>query len=111
MRVRIVSKELSESCLSLCFATEMMIMAGEAIGKWKLCLDREVEESTINSTPLGRRRNVLRLAFRSQPKPGEYDWTRLVPDVLLGGLMSNYRYYRNTCIRLSFTSQGKTNYG
>ncbi len=47
---------------------EMMIMAGEAIGKWKLFLDKEAEEG--KAATVGGSSNTLRLAFRSQPKPG-----------------------------------------
>jgi hypothetical protein len=43
--------------------TEMMILAGEALGKWKLRLDTEP------ATFCGRLENTLALPFRSQPKP------------------------------------------
>lgn len=50
------------------FAVEMMILAGEAIGKWKLRLDKEDETHGLGSFA---NENPLRVAFRSQPKPGE----------------------------------------
>jgi hypothetical protein len=48
----------------------MMIVAGEAIGKWKLYKEKQMEESKSNGSSLHRQSNSLRLAFRSQAKPG-----------------------------------------
>jgi hypothetical protein len=45
--------------------TEMMIMAGETIGKWKLRLDREANDDDSD----GLLKNGLRLPFRNQPQP------------------------------------------
>ena len=50
---------------SFMLVTEMMIMAGEALGAWKLRCDQERRLSTtIDSIE-----NCLRLPFRTQPKP------------------------------------------
>ena len=43
----------------------MMILAGEAIGKWQMEQDK-IEEKRGMSV-----RNSLRLPFRTQPKPGK----------------------------------------
>jgi hypothetical protein len=43
----------------------MMILAGEAIGKWKLRMDKEADGDSSKLV-----KNGLRLPFRTQPKPG-----------------------------------------
>ena len=60
-----ISNAVSDSNL---LVTEMMILAGEALGKWKLRLDSEPPSF------YGRMENTLTLPFRSQPRP-EY-WAR-----------------------------------
>jgi hypothetical protein len=48
---------------------EMMVLAGEAIGKWNI---REEKTSDTLSENEGKiLKNTLRLPFRSQPKPGK----------------------------------------
>lgn len=44
----------------------MMILAGEAIGKWKLLNDKTLAGTEMFGVP-----NSLRLPFRSQPKTGK----------------------------------------
>ena len=53
---------------SFLLVTESMILAGEAIAKWKIRLDKEEFGEILNGeeTPLP---NQLRLPFRTQPKP------------------------------------------
>ena len=50
---------------SFMLVTEMMIMAGEALGAWKLRCDQENRASTTFDSI----DNCLRLPFRTQPKP------------------------------------------
>lgn len=56
----VVKTAISDSNL---LVTEMMILAGEALGKWKVRVDEEP------LTFCGRYENSLHLPFRSQPKP------------------------------------------
>ena len=63
--------------------TEMMIVAGEAIGKWKLFVEKQMEEGKSHESSLRGYNNTLRLAFRSQPKPGMMLLRCLVEDMLL----------------------------
>jgi hypothetical protein len=56
----VVNTAISDSNL---LVTEMMILAGEALGKWKVRVDKEP------LTFCGRYENLLNLPFRSQPKP------------------------------------------
>ena len=51
---------------SFMLVTEMMIMAGEALGKWKLQMEKL--DSVVNGES-SRVRNVLKLPFRGQAKP------------------------------------------
>jgi len=51
---------------SFVLVTEMMIMAGEAVGKWKAAM--EEQDSAVNGDT-SRIRNTLKLPFRGQPKP------------------------------------------
>jgi hypothetical protein len=51
--------------------TETMILAGEAIGRWKLLQDKILEEKITNGST-DSPRNTLRLPFRTQRKPGNY---------------------------------------
>lgn len=52
---------------SFMLVTEMMIMAGEAVGKWKT--EMEKQDQAVNGDS-NRIHNVLKLPFRTQPKPG-----------------------------------------
>lgn len=52
---------------SFMLVTEMMIMAGEAVGKWKSKMESETE--AVNGDSANRIRNELKLPFRGQPKP------------------------------------------
>jgi len=56
--------------------TEMMILAGEAIGRWKLLQDK-LQDDNDNSESDMSFRNHVRLPFRTQRKPGESDTCRL----------------------------------
>jgi exoribonuclease R len=49
--------------------TEMMIMAGEAVGKWKSSTEKQ--DFAVNGDS-NRIRNALKLPFRGQPKPGRW---------------------------------------
>lgn len=49
--------------------TEIMILAGEAIGRWKMHKDSKGDNAQINGSTLLR--NELRLPFRTQKKPGK----------------------------------------
>lgn len=48
--------------------TEMMIMAGEAVGKWKSSMEKQ--DKTINGGDMNKLFNSVKLPFRGQPKPG-----------------------------------------
>ncbi len=48
--------------------TEMMIMAGEAVGKWKAAM--EAKQDDVVNGDVNMIRNTLKLPFRGQPKPG-----------------------------------------
>jgi hypothetical protein len=52
--------------------TEAMIMAGEALGRWKMRLDKEDEQVDEGGV------NQLRLPFRTQPAPGNYQFVLIV---------------------------------
>jgi hypothetical protein len=47
--------------------TEMMIMAGEAVGKWKAAM--EAKQDDVVNGDVNMIRNTLKLPFRGQPKP------------------------------------------
>jgi hypothetical protein len=49
--------------------TETMILAGEAAGRWKALVDRKGERVNGEGASFA---NPLRMAFRTQPKPGRY---------------------------------------
>jgi len=49
--------------------TESMIMAGEAIGRWKAAMD--LEEESRRQAGSVKFENGLRLPFRSQRRPGK----------------------------------------
>lgn len=51
--------------------TEMMIMAGEAAGRWK-CVMETKQNNAVNGDTSSRVQNTLKLPFRGQPKPGMY---------------------------------------
>lgn len=53
---------------AMLLVTEMMIMAGEAIGKWKIRCDEEVRSINGSQVELC---NSLLLPFRSQAEPGK----------------------------------------
>lgn len=59
---------------SFMLVTEMMIVAGEALGKWKMKMEEEQPESTNGDN--SRIHNVPKLPFRGQSKPGT--WKMLV---------------------------------
>jgi hypothetical protein len=53
---------------SFMLVTEMMIMAGEAVGKWKSAMEKQ--DGDIINGDKNRIHNALKLPFRGQPKPG-----------------------------------------
>lgn len=55
---------------SFMLVTEMMIMAGEAVGKWKSAM--ESKENSAANGDTNRIQNTLKLPFRGQPKPGTH---------------------------------------
>jgi hypothetical protein len=57
---------------SFLLVTEIMILAGEALGRFKLRCDREADKAN-GDWRLG---NSLELPFRSQPKPGVLDHSK-----------------------------------
>jgi exoribonuclease R len=52
--------------------TEAMIMAGEALGRWKMRLDKEDEQGDEGAI------NQLRIPFRTQPPPGNFPFVLIV---------------------------------
>lgn len=57
--------------------TEMMILAGEAVGHWKRRMEDEEFQVVNGSTDAAggtRWPNQVRLPFRTQPKPGPFHW-------------------------------------
>jgi hypothetical protein len=65
--------ELSEPASSAnLLVTEAMIMAGEALGRWKMRLDKEDEQGDEDAV------NQLRLPFRTQPPPGNFSFVLIV---------------------------------
>ena len=67
-------------------STEMMILAGEAIGKWKLRNDEEATNGGCSG-------NSLRLAFRSQPAPDYRSRgreQRIMEDLLVNNIGDGY---------------------
>ena len=75
-------KTVSDSNL---LVTEMMILAGEALGKWKLRLDQEPPSFC------GRVENTLTLPYRSQPNP-DY-WAREKETKILQDLLEHKHGY------------------
>lgn len=73
--------------------TEMMILAGEAIGKWKVEQEKDPENLAVN--------NSVRLPFRTQPKPDYRSRVReksIMMDLLAhnvggGTLMENQKFF------------------
>jgi hypothetical protein len=55
--------------LAYLLVSEIMILAGEALGRWKARLDEE-EKQRINGA--AGYENQLRLPFRTQRKPGMF---------------------------------------
>jgi exoribonuclease R len=53
---------------SFVLVTEMMIMAGEAVGKWKMEMERQ--DKVVNGGHKNLILNKVKLPFRGQPKPG-----------------------------------------
>jgi hypothetical protein len=65
--------ELTEPASSAnLLVTEAMIMAGEALGRWKMRLDKEDEQGDEGAV------NQLRLPFRTQPPPGNFPLVLIV---------------------------------
>ena len=57
--------------------TEMMIMAGEAMGQYKTKLDVQEQGANGDSASLTNSLNLIRLPYRTQPKPGAQPRRRL----------------------------------
>jgi hypothetical protein len=53
---------------SFVIVTEMMIMAGEAVGKWKIAMEKQ--DKVVNGDDKNKIINTVKLPFRGQPKPG-----------------------------------------
>jgi hypothetical protein len=63
-----IEDPLSSSYL---LVTELMILAGESIGRWKLRVENQARTAGANGDDNNRHSNLVKLAFRTQPKPGK----------------------------------------
>ena len=54
---------------SFLLVTEAMILAGEALARWKRLIDRETNKPVRFKSSAAKLPNTLRLPFRTQPKP------------------------------------------
>ena len=98
---------------SFMLVTEMMIMAGEALGAWKFRCDNE----RINAPSFNAIDNGLRLPFRAQPKPdflarsSEYNVMKALLDDNVGGGYCQAWYARRFFSAVKISEQANPHSG